>query len=440
MRRFFLIYLLWMSFEFLVPFSARADAAPSAREKADQLQTVLQAADASDPLLIQARAAFARGEERAAKALLKRFLGGERTTLSRLFRTEKRRGGFWLRHELLKEMAKSHPALLERHVRATTLRLRSLLSEVVELERASRSSSLLANRLSPLRNASLDRAAVQVNDDLIELSHAMQGASPEAWVAYDEHKSVLLSQFSGFIDAFLNRYSTTEERAGLMHSSLSRFYSSHRFGWDVTRLSELIDAESSEEHLRIYVNRDTVSSAAFAAALVAEVATIPFSGGGSAAAMPATWAALRAGLRWGARGIFIATTAADLVERLDTQGRSALKDSQTYMDVLMLFTCLPAPARASLKAGSFYQRYLSWQLAGDYAFIGIRGTQRIWEAFNADSLSRDRGVSTQEIRRESVVAVAAYLFYGLKWSKYPYGGDVPGSGPAPSQLGGPINP
>jgi len=278
-----------------------------------------------------------------------------------------------------------------------------------------------------------------VDEDLIGLSQAMQGVPVDAWVAFYERKSVLLNQFAGFIDAFLNRYSTAEERASLIHSSLSHFYSSRRFGLDGTRLSALIDAESGEEHLRIYVNRETISSAAFAAALVAEVATIPFSGGGSATAMPATWAALRAGLRWGARGLIVATTAADLMERVDTQGRSALKDSQTYMDLLMLFTCLPAPARASLQAGSFYQRYLGWQLAGNYASIGIRGTQRIWEAFNADRLARDRGVSAHEIRRESVLAVAAYLFYGLKWSKFPYGEEVPGSGPAPSQLGGPIN-
>jgi hypothetical protein len=151
------------------------------------------------------------------------------------------------------------------------------------------------------------------------------------------------------VEAAMVRSKTAPAYAALLRSVASGLESRKALVTEahIAEIRRLMKIELSEGIFRAWVNKDTVTTAALSALLVGEAVSVVYTGGASAAAMPATIAAIKAlsiagrTVMWMSRGIIAASAGSNLVDRYRVGGWTGLANMESALDALMVLAVLP---------------------------------------------------------------------------------------------------
>lgn len=204
-------------------------------------------------------------------------------------------------------------------------------------------------------------------------------------------------------------------------SGIARVKQGERFirNEDFNRLRLGFRVQRSEGTRRAWLNRQNIAVASVGVSLAAEAIAIPFTGGLSGAAMPATLATVSTVSVAAANSFLIANSALNIADRTKAQGLKGLANIDTAVDALVLLSFAPRPmlggTAATTTMGKLGQRSLKALAGLQYSsatLLTLGGAAYgTYLFYNAQSLSEEmlkEGVivSPAEIRRKGLVSIA----------------------------------
>ncbi len=173
---------------------------------------------------------------------------------------------------------------------------------------------------------------------------------------------------------------------------------------------------------RAWLNRHNAKVVGLSVLLAVEAIAIPFTGGGSAAAMPVTLAAMTTVTVIGAKTLVISTAALDIADRAKIKGVKGLVNMDTAFDALLILSLSPRPmiggAPASTAMGRLGQAGMRQLAQIQYsAGVLLAGGGTVYGSYllyNAEAIAADMRregieVSAADIRRKGLVNVAMGL-------------------------------
>lgn len=240
------------------------------------------------------------------------------------------------------------------------------------------------------------------------------------------------------IEAALNGSTTADEYANLIEN-VAQNYRNHSSqivsAQHQQLLRTLLLTERHEETFRAYVNRDTITTSALATLLAAEAISIIYSGGTSAAAIPATSAALKAAMMGGkvavaiAKTILVADAAVRIIDRTNSQGFVGFASFDTAFDSLVILSILPrmplpmgTATTKTQQAMQTFQKQLAYFQSGTIRQLSVVSSLfACYQMAYAESISQELAkdgvqLSTHEIRRRAAVnlAISTLAFVGSR--------------------------
>lgn len=198
-----------------------------------------------------------------------------------------------------------------------------------------------------------------------------------------------------------------------------------------TSLNAAISHETSEAIRRAWFNRHNAAIAALSVLLAAEAISIPFSGGSTAPAIPATLHLIGTLTVASAKTIVLTNAALNIADRTKYQGVQGLANMDTAFDALVLLGASPrptpgAPAAAGVlgRARQYAGRKLAQFQYSSASLLTITGAgYASYLLANAEGISQELEVegilvSPSEIRRKALVYGALAILSGSTNANY----------------------
>ncbi len=240
---------------------------------------------------------------------------------------------------------------------------------------------------------------------------------------------------SSLMESILERSNAADIYMGVWERGLTRMTEkgeSFMTASDYRKVRKALDLECREGVYRAWVNRKNASVAAMSVLLAVEAISIPFTGGGSAAAMPATLSAITTMSVVGAKTVLITNSALNIADRGKIGGLKGLANLDTAFDALVILSLSPRPmignAPATTTVGKITQ-YGAAKLAqfqySSAAFLGVAGpAYGAYLVFDAETIAKNLQkegvvVTADEVRRRGLVSVAlGMISYGVNRAYY----------------------
>lgn len=293
------------------------------------------------------------------------------------------------------------------------------------------------------------------NEALAALTHAeqiLEGAAlrirrstdPDellkAWQAKDQIK--LLATWT--LEASAGKSKTAGRLATVFASAVSRLWQPGVMFLrmeDLHQIHGIIEDQNLENWVRAYVNRQMAVVYAQSALLLGEAIAVPFTLGGSSAAMPATLHAIVVGLQVAGKATLVVSSSLNIADRYIQTGVKGLINPASALDALTIVMLLPRPIPGPVDAQSWFGRMLQsgrnqaagWMHeAGRFAVVGHTafGAYQLAFADHIASTLRLQGLqaSAAEVRRQAFGHFAqAFLLGVVEWGEYRrgqnFGGD-----------------
>lgn len=253
------------------------------------------------------------------------------------------------------------------------------------------------------------------------------------------HQSAPLFQLVTLLtlEAILDHSSAAKKYYYVWNRKLDRMLRGETYSTeeDETVLREGLKIERGEGVRRAWFNRHNASIAAVSVMLAAEAISIPFTGGGSAAAMPATLAALTTVPVAAAQTFLVANSALNIADRTKSQGVSGLMQMDTAFDALVILSLTPRYTPGAVAAegtvGTMSQRALTklaqFQYSAGPVAMGLGLGYGGYLTLNAEKVSEELAkegvrVTPEEVRRRGLTDMAiALLSYGRNRTYYAKG-------------------
>ena len=284
------------------------------------------------------------------------------------------------------------------------------------------------------------------NEALAALTHAeqiLEGAAlrirrstdPDellkAWQAKDQIK--LLATWT--LEASAGKSKTAGRLATVFASAVSRLWQPGVMFLrmeDLHQIHGIIEDQNSENWVRAYVNRQMAVVYAQSALLLGEAIAVPFTLGGSSAAMPATLHAIVVGLQVAGKATLVVSSSLNIADRYIQTGVKGLINPASALDALTIVMLLPRPIPGPVDAQSWFGRMLQsgrnqaagWMHeAGRFAVVGHTafGAYQLAFADHIASTLRLQGLqaSAAEVRRQAFGHFAqAFLLGVVEWGEY----------------------
>lgn len=201
---------------------------------------------------------------------------------------------------------------------------------------------------------------------------------------------------------------------------------------DLHELHGIIEDQNSENWVRAFVNRRMAVVYAQSAILLGEAIAVPFTFGGSSAAMPATLHAIVVGLQVAGKATLVVTSSLNIADRYVQDGVKGLVNPASALDALTIVMLMPRPIPGPVDAQSWFGRALQsarnrtagWMhdagrlaVAGHAAF----GAYQLAFAGHIAGTLRQQGyqVSEAEIRIQALAHFGqAFLLGVVEWGEY----------------------
>lgn len=287
------------------------------------------------------------------------------------------------------------------------------------------------------RNEMLERASEKADETMQRLSTFMKTASPEQIVNVRKDLDLLMVHWQDLIIAVGQRMSTAEKRASLFELCVNRLMRGDRFFKKGTgfAIQDLIKIEAGEQISQIYISKETVTAAIYAASMLVGVGEIALAANatkavvGVVATQTARQVATRsitreifkkgtvavakkgaAGIHGIARGTMLATSTENIIRNIgdmrkngfNTQGGLSL-----VIDSLCVLAMLPRPVQSALTARSSAELYKHTQIASGGARLPL--FQHLWIYGKASVLK-----GTVSLQHQAGYAVAGFgIGFGL---------------------------
>ena len=235
------------------------------------------------------------------------------------------------------------------------------------------------------------------------------------------------------IEAMLDRSTAAPQYLAVWSRGLRRLNNGQPFmtATDNKILFDCLRTERREGITRAWVNRHNANILAVSALLAAEAVAVPFTGGGSAAAMPATLAMVSTATVATAKTVLLTNAALNIADRTKAKGLKGLANMDTALDALVILSLSPRPMIGGVPAktwvGKFGQGSLTTLASLQYstaAFLSVAGpAYGAYLYWNADVISADLqregvAVSPSEIRRKGLVNVAMGIIAFAQNARY----------------------
>ena len=253
----------------------------------------------------------------------------------------------------------------------------------------------------------------------------------KAWQAKDQIK--LLATWT--LEASAGKSKTAGRLATVFASAVSRLWQPGLMFLrmeDLHQIHGIIEDQNSENWVRAYVNRQMAVVYAQSALLLGEAIAVPFTLGGSSAAMPATLHAIVVGLQVAGKATLVVSSSLNIADRYIQTGVKGLINPASALDALTIVMLLPRPIPGPVDAQSWFGRMLQsgrnqaagWMHeAGRFAVVGHTafGAYQLAFADHIASTLRLQGfqASAAEVRRQAFGHFAqAFLLGVVEWGEY----------------------
>lgn len=253
----------------------------------------------------------------------------------------------------------------------------------------------------------------------------------KAWQAKDQIK--LLATWT--LEASAGKSKTAGRLATVFASAVSRLWQPGVMFLrmeDLHQVHGIIEDQNSENWVRAYVNRQMAVVYAQSALLLGEAIAVPFTLGGSSAAMPATLHAIVVGLQVAGKATLVVSSSLNIADRYIQSGVKGLINPASALDALTIVMLLPRPVPGPVDAQSWFGRMLQsgrnqaagWMHeAGRFAVVGHTafGAYQLAFADHIASTLRLQGfqASAAEVRRQAFGHFAqAFLLGVVEWGEY----------------------
>jgi len=201
---------------------------------------------------------------------------------------------------------------------------------------------------------------------------------------------------------------------------------------ELQEVHRLIQDQTSEAWVRAFVNRQMVTIYAHSALLLAEAISVPFSGGGSAAAMPATLHSIVLGLQVVGKTTLVVTSVLNISDRYHHDGVKGLINPSSALDALTIIMMLPRPIPGPVDAQTWFGRAIQngrnqtagWMHeASQLAIVGHAafGAYQLTFAEHIAASLRAQGYMTkaEDVRRQALGHIAqAFLLGAVEFGEY----------------------
>ena len=261
----------------------------------------------------------------------------------------------------------------------------------------------------------------------------------KAWQAKDQIK--LLATWT--LEASAGKSKTAGRLATVFASAVSRLWQPGLMFLrmeDLHQIHGIIEDQNSENWVRAYVNRQMAVVYAQSALLLGEAIAVPFTLGGSSAAMPATLHAIVVGLQVAGKATLVVSSSLNIADRYIQTGVKGLINPASALDALTIVMLLPRPIPGPVDAQSWFGRMLQsgrnqaagWMHeAGRFAVVGHTafGAYQLAFADHIASTLRLQGLqaSAAEVRRQAFGHFAqAFLLGVVEWGEYRRGQNLGG--------------
>ena len=253
----------------------------------------------------------------------------------------------------------------------------------------------------------------------------------KAWQAKDQIK--LLATWT--LEASAGKSKTAGRLATVFARAVSRLWQPGLMFLrmeDLHQIHGIIEDQNSENWVRAYVNRQMAVVYAQSALLLGEAIAVPFTLGGSSAAMPATLHAIVVGLQVAGKATLVVSSSLNIADRYIQTGVKGLINPASALDALTIVMLLPRPIPGPVDAQSWFGRMLQsgrnqaagWMHeAGRFAVVGHTafGAYQLAFADHIASTLRLQGLqaSAAEVRRQAFGHFAqAFLLGVVEWGEY----------------------
>ncbi len=239
------------------------------------------------------------------------------------------------------------------------------------------------------------------------------------------------------IEAVLERSNSAPKYMAVWQRGLNRMMRGDRFmsDADMHELQQALKIERREGIRSAWLNRRNATVAAVSVLLAAEAISIPFTGGGSAAAMPATLATITTVSVVSAKTVLLASSALNISDRAKIHGVSGLANMDTAFDVMIILSLAPRPMVGGTAAATtvgkitqFGAKRLAQFQYSSAALLSISApAYGAYLVYNSESIAREMEkdgitVTADEVARRGWVNIAlGIVAYGTNAAYYRQG-------------------
>jgi hypothetical protein len=309
---------------------------------------------------------------------------------------------------------------------------------IPEIKKQIQKSSSLVDR-SYLGNLS------QVMESLVLLDRALEGAGnrvrrmtdPEemerAWLNRNQLK--LISTWA--LEASLSKSRTVEGWVSVLNRALSHWGQKGPFlsTSELHQIHQVFQDQNAENWVRAFINRQMAVVYAHSVLLLGEAISVPFTWGGTAAAMPTTLHAIVVGLEVAGKTTLILSSSLNIADRYLQDGVKGLVNPSSALDALTIVMMLPRPIPGPVDAQTWWGKALQQsrnQAAGwmheasRMAIVGHAafGAYQLALAEHIAATLKLQGYQTSvnEVRRQALGHLAqAFLLGMVEWQEYQRG-------------------
>ena len=323
-------------------------------------------------------------------------------------------------------------------------------SEVYETAEAIRRALPEVRKSVEQSSGMIDRSMLGFTDDALaairQVELILEGVAlrvrrstnPDEILQVWQHRDMFKNIAVWTLEASASKSKTATRLAAVFSGAVSRMWQPDVMFLrmdDLHQLHGIIEDQNSENWVRAFVNRQMAVVYAQSALLLGEAIAVPFSGGASGAAMPATLHAIVVGLQVAGKATLIVTSSLNIADRYVQDGVKGLVNPASGLDALTIIMMLPRPIPGPVDAQSWFGRALQsgrnsaagWMHeAGRFAVVGHTafGAYQIAYADHIAATLRLQGYQTSaaEVRRQAFGHFAqAFLLGMVEWGEYQRG-------------------
>jgi hypothetical protein len=332
--------------------------------------------------------------------------------------------------EVLVELA---PDQMRSELYETTEALRRVIPEV--RAQVVKSSGLIDRSMFGHTSEAL--AALTLTDQVLSGAglRVRRLTDPESLQRAWESRHLLKLLVTWTLEASAGKSRTTSRITNVLASASSRLTTPDTVFLRMEDLHELhgiIEDQNSENWVRAFVNRRMAVVYAQSALLLGEAIAVPFTWGGSAAAMPATLHAIVVGLQVAGKATLIVTSSMNISDRYVQDGVKGLVNPSSALDALTIVMLLPRPIPGPVDAQTWFGRALQatrnkaagWMHeAGRFAVVGHAafGTWQLAFAEHIAGTLRQQGyqATAAQVRMQALGHFGqAFLLGMVEWGEY----------------------